>query len=130
MTQAVRVKGLRELLAVTDSMPKEVKKGVRDELRKVAVPIRDEAQARFLAEIEPDARRSKYGISVRRVGTVSVEQRVKSKHSRTNVALKRPKFVELQFQRALDPAMEHNERRVVAAMDNVLADLERKWGRG
>ena len=107
MAQTYRVTGLRELLRVTDQLPKDVKKGVRDELRKVAVPIRDEAQSRFLATIDANPKKSRYGISVRKVGTVAVEQRVKSTTSRANPALKRPQFVELQFQRALDPAAAH-----------------------
>jgi len=120
---AVRVKGLRELLAVTDRLPKDVKRGVRDQLRKVAEPVRDEATARFLSSIAPDARKTRYGISVRKAGTVSVEQR------RKRTTGKHPEFAKAQMRDALIPALEHNERRIVEAMDDVLADLERKWGR-
>lgn len=128
MIQPVRVKGLRELLWVTDRAPKDVRKGVRDELRKVAVPVRDEANARFVADVSPDRRQTRYGISVRRTGVVSVEQRKKA--SSGNRALKRPNFTELQWQRALGPAAVSNEDNVVRALDGVLADLERKWNLG
>ena len=123
MADAVRVKGLRDLLAVTDKLPKDVKRGVRDQLRKVAEPVRDEATARFLSSISPDAGKTRYGISVRKAGTVSVEQR------RKRTTGKHPEFAKTQMRDALIPALEHNERRIVEAMDDVLADLERKWGR-
>ncbi len=96
---------------------------MRDELRKVAVPVRDEATARFLASISPNAKKTRYGISVRRTGVVAVEQR------RRRTTGKHPEFGALQMKDALVPALEHNEGRIVKAMDEVLADLERKWGR-
>ena len=96
---------------------------MRDELRKVAVPVRDEATALFLATISRDARKTNYGISVRKAGTISVEQR------RRRTTGKHPEFGALQMKDALIPALEHNERKVVDALDDVLADLERKWGR-
>lgn len=124
------IRGLKETLAVTDRLGKETKKAVRDELRSVAVPIRDDAQRRFQAEISPDTRKSRYGVSVRRSGTVAVEQRVKSKYSRSNRKLKRPKFADLQLDEILIPAGNAHEADVTEAMDNVLERIQRKWVTG
>lgn len=122
MTQTILVKGLRELLRVTDQLPKDVKRGVRDELRKVAEPVRADATRLFVARVGgPD--QTRYGISVRKVGTVTVEQR------RRRTTGKHPEFGERQMRKAMVPALERNEQLVVREMDGVLADMERRWGR-
>lgn len=118
--RTVRVNGLRSMLKVTDQMPNDIKRGVRAELRKVAEPVRAEATALFVGTVgKPGA--TKYGISVRAVGTVSVEQRL-----RRTTGL-HPEFGALQMRRALLPALDHNEDNVVRAMDSVIADVERRW---
>jgi len=109
-------------------MPRETRLAVRNELRKVAIPVRDDAQALFVANISADRRRGRYGISVRKRGSVSVEQRVKSKGGNRN--LKRPKFAAKQIDEFLIPAANRNETEVIEAMNNVLAHLQRKWARG
>ena len=124
-TRTVRVEGLRELLRVTDQLPKEVRKEVRNQLRQVAEPVRADAQARFLTRVSSSQRKTRYGISVRKAGTISVEQRVKGKSGLPQ--LRRPKFTALVRQRSLEPAVENNQREVVAGFNRVLDDLERKW---
>lgn len=128
MTQTVRVKGLRELLAVTDQLPKDVRKGVRKELRRVAEPVRDEANSRFLADVSPVRSQTRYGISVRKVGTISVEQRAKAKTG--NPLLKRGSFTDLQWSKALGPAVDSHADDMVRAMDDVLQTIQRKWAVG
>jgi hypothetical protein len=118
----VRVKGLRSLLRATDAAGKDTKRLVRDELRKAAEPVRREAAVRFAST---DARSAgRYGISVRRVGTVSVEQRLR------RTTGQHPEFGRLQMRRALVPALEHNTERVVAQLDEALERLTREWGAG
>lgn len=129
MTQGgttLHVKGLADLLRVVDAEPKLVKRDVRRALREVAVPVRDEATARFLSDVVADPSRTKYGISVRKVGTITVEQR---KRRSPVEALRRPNFTGMQRHRALEPALWNNEARVTAAFQSVLDDLERRWGR-
>jgi hypothetical protein len=121
----VRVEGLRELLRVTDQLPKDVKRGVRNELRKVAEPIRDDAQQLFLANVSDDSRKTRYGVSVRKVGTISVEQRVKGKDR--NPRRRRPKFTDLVWDKSLEPAAARNERAVMDGFNRVLDGLERRW---
>lgn len=124
----IRVDGLRELLRVTDQLPKDVKKGVRKELRAVAEPVRDDATRLFLSEVSADPSKTRYGISVRKVGTITVEQRRKGKSGRRSA--KRPKFTDLVMERSLAPALERNEGEIVAGFNRVLDSLERRWAVG
>lgn len=119
--ETLQIKGLRELLRVTDQLPKETKKAVRDALRKVAEPVREEATSRFLSEVSPVSSRTRFGISVRKAGTVTVEQR------RRRTTGKHPEFGVTQMKAALIPALASNEDEVVAGMENVIAYLERQW---
>ncbi len=123
-----RVDGLRELLRVTDALPKDVKREVRSELRQVAEPVRDAATALFLSRVSSDTRKTRYGISVRKAGTISVEQRKKGTSHR--LSAKRPKFTDLVMERSLSPAVERNEGEVLAGFNRVLDHLERKWAVG
>ena len=120
-----RVTGLRELLRVTDQLPKDVKRGVRAELRKVAEPVRDDATALFLSRVSPSPGKTRYGISVRKTGTITVEQRKKGTSGRKSA--KRPKFTDLVMERSLAPALEQNEGEIVAGFNRVLDSLERRW---
>lgn len=124
-TTTLRVDGLRELLRVTDQLPKDVKRGIRDELRKVAEPVRDDATTLFLANVSANAEKTRYGISVRRTGTISVEQRRKGRSGRKSA--KRPKFTDLVMARSLAPSLERNEGEIVRGFNRVLDSLERRW---
>jgi len=125
MATTFRVEGLRELLRVTDQLPKDVRRGVRDELRKVAEPSRDQANALFLSRVSPVARQTRYGISVRKTGMVSIEQRAKGKSGVK--ARKRPNFSVLQWEQVLDRVSVAASARMDTAMGGVLDRLERKW---
>ncbi len=120
--------GLRELLRVTDQLPKDVKREVRSELRKVAEPVRDDATSLFLSRVSSNPSKTRYGISVRKVGTITVEQRRKGKSGRKSA--KRPKFTDLVMERSLAPALERNEGEIVAGFNRVLDSLERRWRTG
>lgn len=111
----VRVEGLGAFVRAADKAGKETKKMVRDRLRQVAEPVLADAQAKLSRY---DARSaSRLGISVRRTGTVSVEQRLR----RTTGAHKQ--FGSLQMVEALMPALDENadmiERRFEHALDDI-----------
>jgi len=110
-----------------DAQPREVSRDVRNALRKVAVPVRDGATRLFVAEVNPNATLTRYGISVRKAGTITVEQRIKKSPV---VSRRRPRFAERQKRRAMTPALEQNADVVEREFRGVLADLERRWGRG
>lgn len=115
----LRVEGLREFLYITDRAPREVKREVRNTLRKVAEPVRDEARAeisRYDAEVAAGLR-----IYVRAVGTVSVEQ------SQGRTTGLRPDFARKQ-RGDLDDAAEHNEEGTVKALEQTMASILERFG--
>lgn len=128
-TRSVRVEGLRELLFVTDRLGKEARKAVRKELRAAAVPMRDEAQRLYNTEIGPDEQsvyHARYGISIRKSGVISVEQRIKSKHPKDS-KFKRPKFNELQWTDALGPARDQTAPQLDKVLSETYERLRRQW---
>ena len=101
-------------------------------MRAVAAPMAEDAQQRYVAEIGPDKRgrvHSRYGVSARKAGTVSVEQRAKAKRARANPRLRRPKFTDEQWQRVLGPAVEHANPDIDRQLNALMDDLERNWAR-
>ncbi len=134
--QTVTVVGLRELLRVTDELPKETRKAVRQEIREAAYPIRDRAQAELVSYLtehrhgKETRKKTRYGVSVRRTGTVVVEQRVRSKYAQTAPKRRRPKFTDLQLDESLLPAAAQEAPELDKAMTNVLERLQRKWVTG
>lgn len=96
-------------------MGKDTKRLVRGKLREAAEPVRQDASMRFAKYDAKSA--SKYGISVRRTGIVSVEQRLRKSAAADR---RRPSFGSLQMRKALLPALADNgdliERRVGEAV--------------
>lgn len=111
----LRVKGLSGLIKAADAAGKETKKQVRDRLRQVAEPVRADAASKLSRY---DARSaSRLGISVRRVGTVAVEQRLR----RTTGA--HPQFGALQMAEALMPALDENADMIEREFEEALDDI-------
>lgn len=129
-TVTFRVDGLQDLLRVVDAEPQKVKREIRKALRKIAEPVRDEATRRALTDIgtrhHPKPSAIKYGISVRKVGTISVESRLARSGDEKR---RRKSFSRAQRTKALDPAAEANEANTLKEFQGVLDDLERRWGR-
>ena len=117
MADAVRlnVKGLSDFIKAADAAGRETKKQVRDRLRQVAEPVLADARTKLARYDERSA--SRLGISIRRAGTVSVEQRLR----RTTGA--RPDFGVLQMQSALIPALDENTDRVEREFEQALDDI-------
>lgn len=111
----IRVEGLRGMLRASDAAGKEAKKLVRDRLREVAEPVLRDARTKLARYDGRSA--SRLGISVRKVGTVSVEQRLR----RTTGA--RPQFGSLQMNEALAPALEENTDEVVQRFERALDEI-------
>jgi hypothetical protein len=115
MAQTVRVDGLKEFLRATDRADKATKKMVRDRLRDVAKPVLEDAR-RGLARYDTRSA-SRLGISVRKAGTVSVEQRLR----RTTGA--HPQFGSLQQHSVLEPALDANAVAVMRGFEKALDDI-------
>lgn len=115
MASTVQVKGLKEFIRACDAADKETKKLVRGRLREIAEPVLRDAQSKLSRY---DARSaSRLGISVRRVGTVSVEQRLR----RTTGA--HPQFGALQMSEVLIPALDENADQIERRFEQALDDL-------
>lgn len=116
----LRVEGLREFLYATDRAGKEVKRDVRNTLRKAAEPVRDEARqtvAGYDADVAAGLR-----IYVRATGTVSVEQ---SQRRTTGL---RGDFAAKQRLDLEDAAGNHEEETVKALEDAMERIMERFGG--
>lgn len=114
----LETRGLSGLIKAGDAAGKETKKMVRDTLRHVAAPVLADARSSLSRYDQRSA--SRLGISVRRAGSVAVEQRLR----RTTGAHRQ--FGSLQMTEALMPALDENadmiERRFEAALDDI-ADI-------
>ena len=111
----LRVKGVRELVRAADAAGKETKKLVRDRLRQIAEPVLADARSKLARYDERSA--SRLGISVRRTGSVSVEQRLRA----TTGA--RPDFGALQMREALVPALDENTDRIERDFEQAVDDI-------
>jgi hypothetical protein len=113
MTYALKVEGLRGFLAASDAAGPATKKLVRDDLRRAVEPVRVEA-TRLLAELSPEAKQ-RYGISVRKIGVISVEGR------RRKTTGARPDWGKTQMREVLHPAAENEQDTVVATLEREAA---------
>lgn len=111
----VRVTGLRPLIHAADAAGKATSRAVRDRLRKVGEAVRASGERRF-SRYDSDSA-SGYGVSVRRTGMISVEQR---KRKTTG---KRPDYGALQMTRALIPALDEHSDDVVRETEEAMDDI-------
>lgn len=119
--RTVTTKGLRELIRAADAAGKETKKAVRGRLREVAKPVLEQWRGELAGYDAGSA--GKLGISVRRTGMVSVEQRAK------RTTGQRPNFGRLQMaqgMRALDANAQEIELGLEQAVDDIADVFERR----
>lgn len=120
MAYHVRVDGLREFISAADAAGKETKKAVRKALREVGGIVKNDARARFAST---DARTAgRFGVSVRKTGMVSVEQRLRKTTG------KHPDFGALQMRRALVPALEAKRGEVEKGLEEAVDRLINQYG--
>lgn len=119
-SDAVKVKGLKELERALKASDKETAKGFRKELREAGKIVALDARSR-MGGID---RYSATGIRPRVRGgvNVSVEQ------SRRRTTGKRPDFGALQMRRALVPALESKRDEVERRVENLLDAVGRSNG--
>jgi hypothetical protein len=106
-------------------MGKDTRRLVRGKLREAAEPVRQDAAERFMKYHPKSA--SKYGISVRRTGVVSVEQRLRKS---ADTGRRRSNFGPLQMQKALLPALADNGALVEAKVGEAVSLACAKFNRG
>jgi hypothetical protein len=118
VAQALRVKGLRELIRATDKSTKQLKKGTRDALRRAGDIVRVDARDRFA---DVDARSAAGYRTVVRQRGVSVEQSI----GRTTG--KRPDYGAKQMREALSPALDAKSGEVEKEFEAVLDEIARNF---
>lgn len=100
-------------------------KDLRTELRRVAEPVRADAERLAVAGIP------RVGVpwSQMRVGVTqtSVYVAPKRRGARGNPLRKRPNFAGLLLGRAMVPALERNEPRIVGELEDLLDRVGRTW---
>lgn len=122
----VKVKGLTELNRALRRTDKDVRVGIRRELRSVAEPVRADAEALATVQIP--------GIgkpwSSMRVGQTldSVYVAPKQRGSRVK-ARQRPNLAGLLMDRALQPALDRNAHMIEDDMDEVLGRVVNNFSR-
>lgn len=119
----VTVRGLRELNRAFDQMGKELKKELRDELKTVGEPVRQAAEQLAVANIRNVDQRW----SAMRLGTTSRVVFVAPK-ARRRRGTPRPNFGNLLLNRAMLPALEANEPKVIRGLEQMLDRVGEKGG--
>lgn len=127
---AIKVRNLAETRRAFAKADRELDKEMRLALREVVEPIREDAES--LAESGViDKLSDDDAWSRMRVGTtkklVYVAPRERGRASRQNVAIRRSNFAELLMDRAMQPALDENEPRVVEGVERVLDTVGRAW---
>lgn len=115
MDAGLRVTNLREFVRAADAAGKATKKQVRDRLRKVADVVREDTSRR-LARFDAGSAAG-VGVSVRRAGSLTVEQR----HPKTTG--RRPFYGGVQMRHAFEPALEANAAQIDSEMDQAIEEI-------
>ena len=128
--EALHVEGLRELGRAFRLADKELAKELRLALKTVAEPVRVDAEHLALTEI----RKMTIPWSEMRVGggaarSIYVAPKLRGVKTRGRDPRRRPNLFDLLLTRSLEPALAHNEGRVVVEMEKLLETIGRKWER-
>lgn len=127
--EPLHIEGLKELSRAFRLADKELIKELRTSLRKVAEPVRVDAEHLALTEI----RRMTLPWSVMRVGVnqreVYVAPKLRGVKTRGRDPRRRPNLFDLLLGRSLEPALEHNEGRVVFEVERMLGKIAADWER-
>lgn len=125
------VEGLQNVTAAFAAADRETRLGLRRDLRGVAEPIRREAEHLAVAKIRRMPRSPEWALM--RTGVtrtvVYVAPRQRGVKVRGPDPRRRPEFANLLMDRAMEPALAHNEanveRETEAIFDRVAADFNR-----
>ncbi len=129
MPAAVEIKGLRDLERSFGAVGRKAKRELNLELRKVAEPIRADAEhlaASSIRRIGPKWSRMRVGVTSK---LVYVAPRQKGVRTRGADPRRRPKFADLMEERAMDPALERNRSNIEHAVEGVFDRIAGDWNR-
>lgn len=129
MAGEVRVAGLKELNRALKRTSKDVRLGIRKELRAVAEPVRSDAETLAFARI------SHIGVpwSRMRVGvtldTVYVAPRQRGVGSRGSSSRRRPRLAGLLMDKAMRPALDYHADQIEDRVDDMLGRVANDFSR-
>lgn len=127
--RTLRVEGLRELQRAFSIADKTLAKEMRERLRDVAEPVRADAERLAVQEIRRIGipwSRMRVGVTRSLVYVAPVERGVKS---RGRASRARPNLADLLMGRAMSPALDANQGRVLHELEEVLGDVGQAWER-
>lgn len=127
--RTLRVEGLRELQRAFSVADKTLAKELRSRLRDVAEPVRAKAERLAVQEIRNIGipwSRMRVGVTRSLVYVAPVERGVKT---RGRTSRHRPNLADLLMGRAMSPALDANQGRVLHELEEVLDDVGRAWER-
>ncbi len=127
MADTVVVEGLEELLRATNQISKDVARATHTDLKQIAEPVRREAEELARSTIrkigEPWSK-MRTGANVRLVYVAPVQRGIKT---RGNDPRRRPNLANLLMDRAMEPALSHNEPSVLAGIDRLVDKALAGW---
>lgn len=126
----VRVQGYRELQAAMKTYERDVRLGMRRELREAAEPVRAGAEALARSEIPRIGERwprMKVGLTKSSVYVAPRERGVKG---RGYSSRRRPNLAGLLMDRAMQPALDQNTEQAVRKIDELLDREAARFNRG
>ena len=128
-TSTVHVRGYKELSRAFLKADKAIKAEMKDAFEDVAEPIRRDAEGLAVTQIRNVGPR--WGLMRTRIirAGIYVAPRERGRASKLNVGLRRPNLAGLLMDRAMQPALDRNEREVAERFDDALGRIERIWDR-
>lgn len=124
--ETVQVQGLRELNRAFALASRELVTEMNDTLRKVAEPVRSDAEALSTAAIPRIGMQwSRMRVGVTRTSVYVAPRKRGSRDARR----KRPNLAGLLLDRAMLPALNRNEHRVTVGVEQLLHKIGRDWER-
>jgi len=120
-TGAIRVHGLKELTRAFKAMPDQVVEEFVWELEEAANPVKMEAQSLAVSEIRNMPPTPFYADM--RIGVAKSQglvYMVPAWRSSKGAGRRRPNLADLLMDRAMDPAAEHNENKVIDKIEDML----------
>jgi hypothetical protein len=122
--ETVALEGLAGLQRAFKLADEAAEKDLKKRLRESAEPVAADAQSKALTEILT------VGVdwADMRVGVTQASVYIAPKQRGTNVPTrKRPKFAGLMLGKAMIPALQENTDNIMASVDDLLAEIGRKW---
>jgi hypothetical protein len=126
INETVRVEGLRDLQRAFKLADRKQERDLRTTLRRIAEPVRAEAEllaAAGIPRIGLPWSRMRVGVTATSVYVAPKQRGARGGNRR------RPNLAGILLERAMVPAITHNQPRVILEVERMLDDVGRAWER-